>query len=50
MDFSHLTQPLANLLLERKLRIVTAESCTGGLLSAAFTDLAGICGCRRSSR
>ena len=41
MDFSHLTTPLADLLVERKLRIVTAESCTGGLLSAAFTDLAG---------
>lgn len=26
---------------EKRLRIVTAESCTGGLVSALFTDLAG---------
>ena len=32
---------LANLLLERGLRLVTAESCTGGLIAAACTDLAG---------
>ncbi|TSA06831.1 MAG: CinA family protein [Comamonadaceae bacterium] len=32
---------LARLLLERKLMLVTAESCTGGLIAAACTDLAG---------
>lgn len=32
---------LANLLLEKQLRLVTAESCTGGMISAACTDLAG---------
>jgi nicotinamide-nucleotide amidase len=32
---------LANLLLERGLKLVTAESCTGGLIAAACTDLAG---------
>ncbi len=32
---------LSRLLLEKKLRLVTAESCTGGLIAAACTDLAG---------
>ena len=32
---------LARLLLEKKLQLVTAESCTGGLIAAACTDLAG---------
>jgi len=32
---------LANLLLESGLKLVTAESCTGGLIAAACTDLAG---------
>jgi nicotinamide-nucleotide amidase len=32
---------LARLLLEKKLMLVTAESCTGGLIAAACTDLAG---------
>ncbi len=32
---------LAELLLARKWRLVTAESCTGGMISAACTDLAG---------
>ena len=35
---------LARLLLEKKLRLVTAESCTGGLIAAACTDLAGSSG------
>lgn len=37
--------PLANKLLiacrEKNLRIITAESCTGGLIAAALTDIAG---------
>jgi nicotinamide-nucleotide amidase len=32
---------MADLLLEKQLKLVTAESCTGGLISAACTDLAG---------
>jgi len=32
---------LARLLLGKKLQLVTAESCTGGLIAAACTDLAG---------
>jgi nicotinamide-nucleotide amidase len=32
---------LAELLLNRQWRLVTAESCTGGMISAACTDLAG---------
>ena len=32
---------LAELLLAKQWRLVTAESCTGGMISAACTDLAG---------
>lgn len=32
---------LADLLLAKQWRLVTAESCTGGMISAACTDLAG---------
>jgi nicotinamide-nucleotide amidase len=32
---------LADLLFERQLFLATAESCTGGLIAAACTDLAG---------
>lgn len=34
-------QQLAGLLLQRGLRLATAESCTGGLIAATCTDLAG---------
>jgi nicotinamide-nucleotide amidase len=34
-------QTLANLLLQRHWMLTTAESCTGGMISAACTDLAG---------
>lgn len=34
-------QILAEKLLARSLKIATAESCTGGLLAAQFTELAG---------
>ena len=32
---------LADLLLKRQWKLVTAESCTGGMIAAACTDLAG---------
>jgi len=34
-------QRLAELLLQRQQRLVTAESCTGGMVAALCTDLAG---------
>ncbi len=37
----HLCRLLADLLLKKQLRIVAAESCTGGMICAACTDLAG---------
>jgi nicotinamide-nucleotide amidase len=36
-----LRDELADLLLAKKLKLVTAESCTGGLIAGACTDLAG---------
>ena len=36
-----LCQRVADLLLKQELQLVTAESCTGGLIAAACTDLAG---------
>jgi nicotinamide-nucleotide amidase len=36
-----LVQRLAKLCLANNLRVVTAESCTGGMLSAVLTSLAG---------
>lgn len=36
-----LTTALARLLMGKKLKLATAESCTGGLIAAACTDLAG---------
>ena len=32
---------VADLMLKNKLKLVTAESCTGGMIAAACTDLAG---------
>src|SRR5450830_447117 len=32
---------VADLMLKNKLKLVTAESCTGGMLATACTDLAG---------
>ncbi|MDP2370400.1 CinA family protein [Rhodoferax sp.] len=37
----YLCTQLAGLLVPRGLKLVTAESCTGGLIAAACTDLAG---------
>jgi nicotinamide-nucleotide amidase len=36
-----LTLQVADLLNKKKLQLATAESCTGGLIAAACTDLAG---------
>ena len=36
-----LAAELGQLLLERALLITTAESCTGGLIAGAITDIAG---------
>lgn len=37
----HLAQELSNAFREKRFMIATAESCTGGMISAAITDLAG---------
>lgn len=37
----YLCGELANLLLNRRWQLTTAESCTGGLIAAACTELAG---------
>jgi nicotinamide-nucleotide amidase len=37
----HPCEPLAALLLAKQHKLATAESCTGGLIAAACTDLAG---------
>ena len=36
-----LVEELSNLLVEKKLKLATAESCTGGMISAAITQRAG---------
>ncbi len=36
-----LLDTLAAICIERELKVVTAESCTGGLIAAALTDIAG---------
>lgn len=41
MDITVLVQQLANKLLQRGWMMATAESCTGGLIAARCTDLAG---------
>ena len=38
---TELVLSLSRLLLDKKLQLATAESCTGGLIAAACTDLAG---------
>lgn len=39
-----LPQLLVDTLIKRKLRIATAESCTGGMISAAITSVSGASG------
>ena len=41
IEHKQLIQRLANQCLEKKILLVTAESCTGGLLSATLTKIAG---------
>lgn len=41
-DIKDLAQAAGNLLLERKVTLATAESCTGGMIAARLTDLPGI--------
>ena len=38
------TKEILTLALKKNLKIATAESCTGGLIAAALTDLAGSSG------
>jgi nicotinamide-nucleotide amidase len=38
---SDLVERVSELLVRRRLRLVTAESCTGGMVAARFTDLPG---------
>ena len=40
-DIQQLTQHLASLLLQKTIKVCTAESCTGGLIAKTFTDMAG---------
>jgi nicotinamide-nucleotide amidase len=45
LNSEHSTQSLsglvADLMLKKQIKLATAESCTGGMISAACTDLAG---------
>jgi nicotinamide-nucleotide amidase len=41
IDLMNACQPLAAALLAHQFKMATAESCTGGLIAAACTDLAG---------
>ena len=41
IDCDNIQQVVVNKLIEKKMRIATAESCTAGLLSSRITDVAG---------
>ncbi|HOO50564.1 MAG TPA: CinA family protein [Alphaproteobacteria bacterium] len=41
MDLSDLVKTLSDVLRTKQLKLATAESCTGGLISMLITDLAG---------
>lgn len=41
MNSNNITQQLAKICLTQKLKLVTAESCSGGLVAKMITDLAG---------
>ena len=40
-DLNELSQQLANALLQKQKQLAVAESCTGGLIAAALTDVPG---------
>jgi len=44
VDVTDFTKEILTLALKKNLKIATAESCTGGLIAAALTDLAGSSG------
>lgn len=39
--FDRKLKKLAKILIDKKMTVATAESCTGGLLSSMFTDISG---------
>lgn len=41
MDLSDLVKTLSDVLRTKNLKLVTAESCTGGMISSLITDLSG---------
>lgn len=41
IDINHVIKNLAYLLQSKKWQLVTAESCTGGLISSYLTELPG---------
>ena len=41
MNSNNITQQLAKICISQKLKVVTAESCTGGLVAKMITDLVG---------
>ena len=45
LENKELAKKIVNTLLERNLWLATAESCTGGLIAATITDVAGSSGC-----
>src|SRR5690242_18432062 len=40
-EFSDLSETILGICREAKLMLATAESCTGGMIAAALTDIAG---------
>ena len=40
-EMNGLNEKLVELLIEKQLKISTAESCTGGMLAALITDVSG---------
>lgn len=41
LNMSNLIKPIAELLIKNKMMLVTAESCTGGLLASLLTEIPG---------
>ena len=40
-EFTHLSETVLDICREARLKLATAESCTGGMVAAALTDIAG---------